>query len=143
MSHLFIFTPSIWIGEGKISITGSTEFIKFYTKWTFVQETTSKIKGTHIVEMQDVSEHVINAFDFSAITSHSFNLQMRNDIVGTIDGTGVIEPKVIAWEFRQSTTFEGFEVYELQENEDYLLHAEYASPDQIRTIIEGRIWKKG
>jgi hypothetical protein len=39
--------------------------------------------------------------------------------------------------------FEGFEVYEQQENGDYFLHAEYGSPDQFRTIIEGLIWRKG
>jgi hypothetical protein len=38
--------------------------------------------------------------------------------------------------------FEGFEVYEKQENGDYFLHGEYGEPHLFRTIVEGLIWCK-
>jgi hypothetical protein len=63
-------------------------------------------------------------------------------MLGSVQGKGIIDAKTIAWEFRGHPDFEGFEVYELQENGDFMLHAEYSSLDQIRTIIDGRIWKK-
>lgn len=35
----FIFIPSLWLGEGKISFTASQEFLKFYTKWEINEDT--------------------------------------------------------------------------------------------------------
>lgn len=139
----FIFTPGTWIGEGKISFSASPEFIKFYTKWEISQADLNQLKATQTVEMQGVEEHVINVFTFYDITATSFAVQLENNVVGSILGTGLIASNVIAWEFRGSpTTFEGFEVYERQENGDFSLHAEYSSTDQFRTLIEGLIWKK-
>jgi hypothetical protein len=54
----------------------------------------------------------------------------------------VIDAKTIAWEFRNNEEFQGFEVYELQENGDYMLHAEYSTSEDFRTIIDGRVWQK-
>lgn len=139
----FIFVPSIWLGEGKISFTASPEFIRFYTKWEITQESEGILKATQIVEMHGIEEQVINMFTFKDITPTSFVVQMENNIVGKITGTGLRTEQTIAWEFRSQLAFEGFEVYEQQENGDYFLHAEYGSPDQYRTIVEGLVWRKG
>ena len=69
-------------------------------------------------------------------------MELENELLGTVKGTGVIDENTIAWEFHGTGGLEGFEVYELQDNGDYMMHAEYSSPDQFRTIIDGRIWKK-
>ncbi len=142
-SHLFIFNPGIWIGEGKITFSTSPEIIHFYTKWTiepFDEEVGYSCQQQ--VEMQGVNESVFNNLSFSEVTPKSFKITLENDLVGVVDGKGIIDPKTIAWEYRPNTDFEGFEVYELQENGDYMLHAEYSSPDQYRTVIDGRIWQK-
>ncbi len=139
----FIFVPSIWLGEGKITFTASPEFIRFYTKWEISQEQEGVLKAVQTVEMQGIEEHVINKFTFQDITPTSFAVYMENDLVGKITGKGLRQEQTIAWEFRGELAFEGFEVYEQQENGDYFLHAEYGSPDQYRTIVEGLVWRKG
>lgn len=139
----FIFTPGLWLGEGKISFSASPEFLKFYTKWDIQEVAPGIMSATQIVEMQGVEEQqVINVFTFKDIIPESFQLTLENDLVGMVEGKGIRDGQTIAWEFRNQTNFEGFEVYERQENGDYFLHAEYGAPDQFRTIIEGLIWRK-
>lgn len=137
--HAFILTPGIWIGEGKIAFSTSPEIIHFYTKW-IVGKTGEVCQ--HQVEMQGSEDSVYNKLTFSNVTNESFVVKLENDLIGEVVGKGVIDDKTIAWEYRNGEDFEGFEVYELQDNGDYMLHAEYASTDQYRTIIDGRIWKK-
>jgi hypothetical protein len=139
----FIFTPGLWLGEGKISFSSSLEFLKFYTKWQIVEESSEVMKAVQIIEIQGIEEQIVNMFMFKDITSTSFAVFLENNIVGKISGKGLLDEHLIAWEFRGQIAFEGFEVYEQQENGDYFLHAEYGSPDQFRTIVEGLIWRKG
>ncbi|CUI15804.1 conserved hypothetical protein [Candidatus Protochlamydia naegleriophila] len=139
----FIFSPGLWLGEGKITFSASHEFIKFYTRWQIVQESSELIRAVQVVEMQGIDEQVINTFMFKDIQPHAFTVSLENSIVGQITGTGLRQENTVAWEFRGQRAFEGFEVYERQENGDYFLHAEYGSPDEFRTIIEGLVWNKG
>lgn len=141
-THEFIFSPGQWIGEGRVTFSSSPDHLRFYTKWTIDKEETGKIRCQQQVEMEGGEERVFNSFTFSNIEASSFILELSNELLGSVKGKGVIDPKTIAWEFRGNPEFEGFEVYELQENGDYMLHAEYASTGQFRTIIDGRIWKK-
>lgn len=139
---IFIFQTGTWIGEGKISFSSSPEFIKFYTKWQINEEIPGQLKALQIVEMQEVEEHVVNSFTFLEILDSSFTVILENEMIGKITGKGIKDERSIAWEFRNQEVFEGFEVYEQQENGDYSLYAEYTSADQFRTIIQGLIWKK-
>lgn len=141
-SHDFIFNPGIWIGEGKITFSTSPEFIKFYTRWQISQETPQQTKAIQVVEMHGVPEHVVNIFIFNRLSPTSFSVFLENELMGKVSGTGLTTENTIAWEFRNQTDMEGFEVYEIQDNGDYLLHAEYSSTDQFRTIVDGLIWKK-
>jgi hypothetical protein len=139
----FVFTPGLWLGEGKISFSASHEFLKFYTKWEIQEESPGIMKATQTVEMQGVDEQVINILTFQEIKPTSFTVILENNIIGSVSGKGIRDENMIAWEFQGHLTFEGFEVYEKQENGDYFLHAEYGSSDQFRTLIEGLIWRKG
>ena len=58
-------------------------------------------------------------------------------------GKGTINHKLIGWEFRlDHLGFEGFEFYEKGADSDtYLMHAEYATSDDFRTAIHGKIWR--
>lgn len=141
-SLLFILQPGIWIGEGKISFSASPDFIKFYTKWEVKESQPGHIKAKQVVEMQGIDEHVINFFEIREITERSFFVELESEAIGHVTGSGIFDEKMIAWEFRNQDAFEGFEVYELQENGDFLFHAEYAS-EQFRTLIDGLVWKKG
>jgi hypothetical protein len=142
MTHQFIFHPGQWIGEGKVSFSISPETLHFYTKWTIEAENHQEIHTVQIVEIQGNEPSMQNIFNFLDISPNKFIVNLENDILGNVKGTGIIDPQNIAWEFHSVGGLEGFEIYELQENGDYLLHAEYTSPDQFRTIIDGRIWKK-
>lgn len=143
MSHKdFLFIPGLWLGEGKITFTSSPEFLKFYTKWEISQISSDLMKAVQVVEIQGVEEHVVNTFTFTDITSTTFAVSLENNLVGKVSGTGLRNDRVIAWEFRGQSAFEGFETYERQENGDYFLHAEYGPPSDFRTIVEGLIWSK-
>ncbi len=140
--HAFIFYPGKWIGEGKIAFSASPEMLRFYTRWEVDKATPDGIYCLQEVEMQGTEPNMKNAFVISHITASSFEIDIENDLFGKVHGTGVIDARTIAWEFHGKDSLEGFEVYELQEDGDYMMHAEYTSVDQFRTIIDGRIWKK-
>jgi len=142
IKHDFIFKEGIWIGEGKVQFSTSPEQIHFYTKWVIKKITKNEINCQQQVEMRGGGDTVYNHFTFSDIKESGCTATLENEILGMASGKAVIGEKNIAWEFRDHSDFEGFEVYELQENGDYLLHAEYVSTDQHRTTIDGRIWKK-
>ncbi|MBA3721260.1 MAG: hypothetical protein H0W88_02545 [Parachlamydiaceae bacterium] len=143
MTHEFILKPGIWIGQGKITFTASPDSIKFFTKWQITEEIPGILRAVQKVEMEGINDHVVNYFLLENITTNGFSITIENELMGKINGKGIIEENVIAWEFRGQVTFDGFEVYELKENGDYSFHAEYASTDQFRTIVDGLIWKKG
>lgn len=138
----FIFEPGAWIGEGKITFSASPEFIKFYTRWQIEKINDKIFQATQVVEMVGIPEKLNNTLTITDIKPHSFSLILQNNTVSQIHGKGIRDDKTIAWEFRGQEDFEGFEVYEKQENGDYFMHAEYGAPEQYRTMVEGLIWRK-
>jgi len=140
--HEFIFKKGIWIGEGKITFSVSPDHLHFYTKWMIDPMVTTVIRSQQLVEMEGRAENLFNQFNFSHITEKDFQIQLSSELLGSVTGKGIVDKRTIAWEFRGYPDFEGFEVYELEDNGDYMLHAEYSSTEQFRTIIDGRIWKK-
>jgi hypothetical protein len=142
--HQFLFESGIWLGEGTVSFSGSAENIHFYTRWEIEQLQTEglPLRCKQTVELQGIDDKVVNALEVTTINTSSFEIWIENDLMVRVGGKGVIDSKKVAWEFRGQDHFEGFEVYELLDNGDYKMHAEYASSDQFRTIINGMIWKK-
>ncbi|KAF3361954.1 Uncharacterized protein PHSC3_001512 [Chlamydiales bacterium STE3] len=143
----FMFIPGVWIGEGKISFSASNEQIPFSTRWTIQEEVfTDGGKGSisclQEVEMREGSEKLNNRIVLTELQATQFIVELSNETIEKVTGKGIIDPKTIAWELRDQEGFEGFEVYELQDNGEYFFHAEYASSESFRTIIDGRIWKK-
>ncbi len=141
-SHPFLFQAGHWIGEGKVSFSVSPEILRFYTRWTVQNPAPRSIACEQRVEIQGNEPYMLNQFLLTEITEKDFIIDLENEVLGQVRGTGVIDPKNIAWEFHGRGGLEGFEIYELQENGEYTLHAEYTSPDQFRTIIDGRIRKQ-
>jgi hypothetical protein len=142
IQHPFIFHPGNWIGKGKVSFSISPEVLHFYTKWVVDATTPYGIQSSQIVEIQGNEPSMQNKFIITEITTDKFSIDLENDILGKVRGYGIFDNKNIGWEFHGQGGLEGFEIYELQENGDYRLHAEYTSPDQFRTLIDGRLWKK-
>lgn len=141
--HAFILAPSSWIGEGKIKLNMVDEELGFVTRWTVAdRDPTGKIECVQEIQVKGLSDIMHNQFFFSHMTPSSFKVELENQSLGKVEGSGIINDKVIAWEFRLTDIgFEGFEFYEKQEDGSYLMRAEYATDDQFRTIIQGKVWK--
>jgi hypothetical protein len=139
--HEFLFQTSRWIGEGRITFSASSDRLHFYTSW-LIEKKGDIFHCEQHVEMQGSDNVVTNFYVIKDLDEKKFNIHLDNELLGKVEGSGLIDKKTIAWEFKENPLLEGFEVYELQENGDYMVHAEYSSTEQFRTIIDGRIWKK-
>ncbi len=141
MNHMFIFSPGLWLGEGKITLNMVEEDLFFGTKWA-IQNTdfTGKINCAQEIQIQGLPEQMRNELSFYDFQAKSFLVEMDNQNVGRISGTGIFDETMIAWEFRNNANFEGYETYTLQEDGSYVMKGEYITTDQFRTQIEARIW---
>jgi hypothetical protein len=140
-NHSFVYRPGQWLGEGKITFSESTDQLRFFTRWRFV-EGRDEVEGIQEIEVEGVPEKMENMFLFGDLIEGGFGIRLDNQLLGTVFGRGLTDENVIAWEFRADNeqAVEGFEVYELQADGTYSMRAEYVSSDQFRTIIEGKIW---
>jgi len=141
-NHSFILLPNSWLGEGKIQLSMVEEELGFYTRWNVaVPDPTGRIECVQEIQVKGLSEIMTNEFAIYDLTSSTFSIELENQALGKVTGVGIINDKVIAWEFRVNELgFEGFEFYEKQNDNSYFMRAEYATSDQFRTIIQGRVW---
>lgn len=142
--HSFILAPSTWLGEGRIRLNMVDEELAFYTRWDISnRDPSGKIDCTQEIQVKGLSDIMINQFSFYELSPTTFTIDLENQALGRITGSGLINDKIIAWEFRiEDIGFEGFEFYEVQPDNSYLMHAEYATSDQFRTLIQGKVWKQ-
>lgn len=140
--HDFLKKSQSWIGEGNISLNMVEENLTFYTKWKVLSaDSLGKVQAMQEIQVEGIAESMKNELTFYDFTDKGFSVEMENLNIGRVVGRGVIDSKVVAWEFRDNDlNFEGFETYYLQDDGSYLLHAEYVTSDQFRTQLEGRIW---
>jgi hypothetical protein len=142
-NHPFFLVPGSWIGEGRILLSSSPEILRFFTKWVVTPIGRELIPAKQLVELHGIHENIVNQFTFAIKDNNKFEVLLENDTVGIIQGNGMFDDHTVSWEFRGQLNFEGFEIYRLEENGDYMVHAEYISTDSHRTTIDGRIWHKG
>jgi len=142
--HPFLFTSKHWLGEGIIKLSMVEEELGFHTRWNLgTKDPQGEIIALQEVQIKGISDVMQNQFVLSDLTPTQFTIELENAALGAISGKGLIKGDLIAWEFRDDEIgFEGFEFYEKQADGSYLMRAEYASPDQNRTVIRGRIWEK-
>lgn len=140
--HFFLFKPATWVGEGSVSFDSSPEQMFFSTTWKIGFLENQRIQCIQQVKMEEIDETVENHYIFYIKDESSFDLELENESLGKVSGAGLIDAKTIAWEIFGETAVQGYEVYEIQENGGYLFHAEYASPNQFRTLIEGHIQRE-
>ncbi len=142
VQHTFLFNPQEWIGDGTITFNEFGHELKFYTRWKVSEYAPTVITCTQEIEVEGLIDKTSNKFILSEISPNAFTIALENESLGRVEGKGVIDDKTIAWEFRNKELgFEGFEVYELQEDGNYQTRGEYISVDQLRTIIGGKVWK--
>ena|ERR1700733_3198723 len=137
--HLFLLQPATWTGEGSVSFDSSSDRIFFSTTWKIGLIENQRIQCSQQVKMEEIDETVENKYIFYFKDNFSFDLELENESLGKVRGSGLTDEKTIRWEIFGETSVQGYEVYEIQENGGYLFHAEYASPNQFRTLIEGQI----
>jgi hypothetical protein len=144
MPHQFLLTPYPWLGQGKIQLNMVSEELAFFTRWSAENaDGDGRIECLQEIQVKGLSDIMHNEFLIYNLTSGEFSIDLENQALGKITGTGLINEKVIAWEFRiEEIGFEGFELYEKQDENNYLMRAEYATNDQFRTSIQGRLWKQ-
>jgi hypothetical protein len=142
--HIFIFSPSVWLGEGKIQLNMVEEELPFYTKWNVTpKDGDGKVECLQQIQVKGLSEMMHNQLWFFDFSQGNFLIELDNPSIGKVSGKGLITDQLIAWEFRvPQIGFEGFETYEKQPDESYVMHAEYATEDQLRTVIKGKIWQE-
>ncbi|EKE09437.1 MAG: hypothetical protein ACD_16C00172G0001 [uncultured bacterium] len=140
--HSFIFSPGSWRGEGKILLNMVEEELVFNTNWSVQNKDFSgKVPCAQEIQIQGLSENMRNELSFYNFQNTTFSVDMENQNVGRIAGTGVYDDKMIAWEFRNNEMhFEGYEIYHLQPDGSYHMKGEYVTSDQFRTLIEAHIW---
>ena len=143
--HPFILAPANWIGEGKIQLNMVDEELAFSTRWNIQKkDDTGKIEGVQEIQVKGLSDIMLNQFSFFDLSLGKFTIELENPALGRVTGSGLITESVIAWEFRANDLgFEGFEFYEKQPDQTYLMRAEYSTSDQFRTVIRGKVWKEG
>ena len=141
--HLFLLSPSTWVGKGIISFNMSVEKLTFSTTWNVKHKKDGSISCKQEIDIDDIPDKMINQFEFSEIANNKFLVNLTNEILGNVDGKGIVDKEILAWEFRGSDLdFEGYEIFEKQGDLKYLTRAEFTSKDQMRTMIEGSIWQK-
>lgn len=141
--HNFLFHPEEWIGDGTITFNEFGHGLKFYTRWKVFDSTKTEVSCSQEIEVEGLMDKTQNRFTLSEIKPGSFSITLENESLGKVIGKGVMDDKTVAWEFsNKELGFEGFEIYELQADGNYVTRGEYVSIDQLRTIIEGKIWKK-
>lgn len=142
--HPFLFTPATWLGQGKIQLNMATEELEFFTRWTVNHiDTDGRIVCLQEIQIKGLSEVMQNEFLLFDLTTDAFGIELENDALGRVEGKGLVTDQTIAWEFRiEDIGFDGFEIYEKQDEKNYTMRAEYATNDQFRTVIQGKLWQK-
>jgi hypothetical protein len=140
ISHPFIFKPGVWEGEGKITFSMADDILEFTMRWTVLPIEDQKIYFNQEIAIKTFPENMRNHFTVQHISPTSFEIQLENQIVGKVIGSGLITNKTIAWEFRRKDQeFEGYEIYELQPNGSYKMRAEFTAGGGLRTQVNGFI----
>ncbi len=113
---------------------------KYQTKWHIHSQEEERIYAIQEVKIEGFNESNKNQFVLTSLTPSSFGIELKNNIVGTVPGKGVLDAQVLAWEFHApEMDFEGYEVYELHPDKSYSVRANYVSGEGLRTFIEGEL----
>ncbi len=142
--HPFLFTPATWLGQGTIQLNMTSEELTFFTRWTVNNlDTDGRIGCLQEIQVKGLAEVMHNDFTLYNLTGSEFSIDLENEALGRVSGKGLIDEKMIAWEFRiEDIGFDGFELYEKIDDKNYTMRAEYATNDQFRTLIQGKLWQK-
>jgi hypothetical protein len=120
------------------------EELVFFTRWTVrSREGNGPVECTQEIQVKGLSDVMTNHFILSDFSLVDFSVVMENHAVGKVSGKGILNEHRVGWEFRvKEIGFEGFEFYEKKSDETYSVHGEFATSDELRTTIRGKIWRQ-
>jgi hypothetical protein len=142
MNHNFLFQSGVWLGEGEISFSASSDIINFFTRWKIFHSSENEVRAVQHVERRGIKEPVINYIDITEIHPESFKIRVSNDLMDPQEAQGVLSLDKISWAFYGNGELRGFEEYQLQPNGEYFFHAEYPVDKLNTTFVNGRLWLK-
>lgn len=137
--HLFLLQPGNWEGEGTITLSVSPTTLHFKTEWNIQPIHEGSIEAVHSVHIEGSEAPLKNILRFFNFTKESFQVELRNEILGSAYGKGVIDGRTLGWEFRHHDAMDGYELFKIDEKGGYHVHAEYASPDKCHSTIHAHI----
>ncbi|MDN3504388.1 MAG: hypothetical protein P0S95_02285 [Rhabdochlamydiaceae bacterium] len=143
--HLFLFNPGCWIGEGKIQLNALEDELIYFMRWRsiLIDNELQEFESTQEVQIAGHTDVMFNQFLFSNFDRGNFDVLLENQAWGEVCGRGQVDSKFIGWEFRKNELgFEGYEFYELQDDGTYITKAEFVTQEDLRTTIDGKIWKQ-
>jgi hypothetical protein len=143
-SH-FILSPGRWIGKGVMHLTHTEEDIPFELIWTvaILDLESGLIECVQELILEDAKDHLTNEFIFTEPEEDKFEVEMDNDALGQVEGTGFIDREFLGWEFRNTGGgVEGFESYTRLTGGDYSLKAEFGSSTDIKTTLVGNLYRE-
>lgn len=139
--HLFIFSPGVWEGTGSITFSMAEDVLYFTTRWIVLPMEEQKIYFSQEIAIVTFAEKMRNHFILWPLSPSAFEIQLENQIVGKVIGSGLVTETSIAWEFRRKDQeFEGYEIYELQQDGSYKMRAEFTAGEGLRTHITGSLY---
>jgi hypothetical protein len=116
------------------------DVLPFSMQWTVSKDEGGFIKFSQVVEVDSFNDPLYNHFVLNGLDQNNFQIELQNNLVGKVGGTGLFDQKIIAWEFRKvEEGFEGYEIYELQPSGSYRMKAEFLGGEEMRTFVEGEI----
>lgn len=134
----FIFSPGVWRGEGMLTFPLLSDKVKFYTQWEITQVAPGKCTAVQTVEMEGLSEQVINRWLFLQSDESSFSLELESASLGQQRGVGGADDSCFSWEVFGDV--KGHERYE-QQGEEWHFDARYGADDLYCTLVQGRLWR--
>ncbi|MBI5274124.1 MAG: hypothetical protein HY860_03610 [Chlamydiales bacterium] len=144
-THKFLFSGGNWIGEGSIQLSNVEEVLVFYTRWksTTGDPDLLEVDATQEIQVAGHTDIMLNQYLFSNFDGKRFEVELENQAWGKVFGEGIIDDGFIGWEFRDNDLgFEGYEYYQLQQDGSCEMKGEYATGDEFKTLIQGKIWKQ-
>jgi hypothetical protein len=141
MHRHFLFQSGEWLGAGQVTFSSCSDLLYFRTFWSIAEQEEEDFLCTQTVEIIG-GDRMVNIFSVLLSPEEDvFEILLSNETLGVFEGAGVVDEKIIAWEFRHKDLFEGFEVYEKVAEDEYRMKAEYLASNLARTMISGKIWK--
>jgi hypothetical protein len=141
LNHLFPFEPGEWIGHGTLILGMGHQALRFRMRWQIQSPQQHTITACQEIDVQGLTNPLVNRLELRPTANGHFKVDLSNAVIGALHGRGLIDGEVIAWELSDTERPRGFEIYERMTSDRYQLHAEYASDEFHRTIIDGELWK--